>query len=250
MLDLHMHILPGLDDGAESWEEAMDMAMIAVDSGTKGIAATSHGNIDDLTIAEYAETFFEFRERLQRENIPLMVYPGMEIFMTPEATDRLVREELLTLNNSRYTLVEFDFGEDVRIVEYCLKQLVSAGFVPVIAHAERYVFVQRQPELVYEWAERGFVIQANKGSFTGAFGRRVQDTAMMLLRHNLVHIAASDAHSARYRTPSMGSALRFLSDYISEEYQDLLFEVNPRHILRNEEIKAYRPIPFGRHNDR
>lgn len=244
MLDLHTHILPGIDDGADSWDEALTMAMIAVDSGTQGIVATSHGNLSDLTIAEYAQTFFEFQERLKKDKIPLMVYPGMEIFMTPEAADKIENQKLLTINNSRYTLVEFDFGEELWMVNQCLDPLKKAGYIPIIAHPERYDFVQRNPEVVYEWIECGYVIQANKGSFLGSFGRRVQNVAMSLLNHNLIHLIASDAHGMDYRTPDMKITVDFLTDYFSEEKLDLLFDKNPRYILNNERIRFYPPISY------
>lgn len=246
MIDLHMHILPGVDDGAHSWEEALAMAQMAVESGTKGIVATSHGNIGDLSIEKYAEAFFQFRKKLKEENIHLGVYPGMEVFMTPEAVRDLEREELLTINNTRYVLVEFDFGEEVWMVNHCLELLEEAGYTPVIAHPERYAFAQREPQMVFDWVMKGFVTQVNKGSFVGTFGRRVQNTAMALLSHNLVHVIASDAHSMHHRTPQMRGAVRFLEGYIPEEYTDLIFEKNPKHILKNEEIEAYRPRPFGR----
>lgn len=245
MIDLHMHILPGVDDGAQSWEEAVEMASMAVKSGTEGVVATSHGNIDDLTVEAYSRAFWQFKKRLKAENIPLKLYHGMEVFMGSDVAEKLDNKELLTINDSRYVLVEFDFGEEIWIVQNYLELLEEAGYVPVIAHAERYVFVQKNPEAVFDWASRGYVIQVNKGSFVGSFGRREQDMAMSLLKHNLVHVIASDAHGAEYRTPAMEETVQFLRDYIDEDYLDLLMNRNPEHIVDDEDIETYIPIPYG-----
>lgn len=116
MVDLHLHILPGLDDGAEDLETAVRMAKMAAHSGVFHMAATSHGNYYDYTLEEYRESF----ERLQRElvirQIPVKLYPGMEIFMDENAGDLLECRELLTLNGTKYVLIEFDFEENVEKV--------------------------------------------------------------------------------------------------------------------------------------
>lgn len=127
-----------------------------------------------------------------------------------------------------------------------LEGLEAAGYVPVIAHPERYACVQRNPDEVFAWAERGYVVQVNKGSFLGAFGKKEQQTAMSLLLHNLVHVIASDAHGIRYRTPDMSRMEWFLSEYLEEEYMELLLEKNPEHIVRNEDIESYPPMPYRR----
>lgn len=89
MLDLHIHILPGIDDGAKSWEDAVEMALIACESGTKAAVAASHGNLGELTVQKYLETLRRFREILKEEKIPLKVYPGMEIFMSSDVGERI-----------------------------------------------------------------------------------------------------------------------------------------------------------------
>lgn len=246
MLDIHTHILPGVDDGAGEWEDALEMAYIAMEAGSKGVVASAHGNIGDLTVRTYIRTLREFRRVLKEREIPLKVFSGMEVFMGPDVAEKLDRKELLTLNNSRYVLVEFDFWEEVWTANYYLECLEEAGYIPVIAHPERYTFVQKNPQEVFGWVMNGYVIQVNKGSFVGAFGRKEQNTAMSLLRHHLVHVIASDAHGTRHRTPDMGGTVWFLSEYIEEEYLDLLLEKNPRHILKDEEVENYPPIPYRR----
>ena len=129
MVDLHLHILPGLDDGAEDLETAVRMAKMAAHSGVFHMAATSHGNYYDYTLEEYRESF----ERLQRElvirQIPVKLYPGMEIFMDENAGDLLECRELLTLNGTKYVLIEFDFEENVeKVCKFsCTARLCASG---------------------------------------------------------------------------------------------------------------------------
>ena len=179
MVDLHLHILPGLDDGAEDLETAVRMAKMAAHSGVFHMAATSHGNYYDYTLEEYRESF----ERLQRElvirQIPVKLYPGMEIF---------------TLNGTKYVLIEFDFEENVEKVCKYVDDLQNRRYNVVLAHPERYTFIQKDPEFAYFLAQQGCVLQVNKGSVFGQFGSRCRNLARQFMDDGIVSILASDAH--------------------------------------------------------
>lgn len=246
MFDIHMHILPGMDDGAKSMADAIAMAEMAVECGVKGVVASSHGNTGGFTRSDYERALLGLKEELKKEKIALELYPGMEIYMDHDAIDKLTAGELLTINQSKYVLVEFDFREELWMVQDYLQMLDDAGYIPVIAHAERYAFVQRNPELVYHWAELGYVIQVNKGSLLGGFGRRERETAISLLEHKLIHVIASDAHGIDERTPSMYNISRFLGDCVSPKYREILLTENPGRILRGEEILSFPPKPYRR----
>lgn len=244
MIDLHTHILPAVDDGSHSVSESLAMAEMALDNGTNGIAATSHGNIGELTVEKYREAFFKLRERLVQEHLPLQLYTGMEILMDHEVPDKLDAGKLLTLNDTKYILIEFHFDEELWMVKDYLQMLEETEYIPVIAHAERYEFVQRHPEEVYNWVRSGIVIQANKGSFLGAFGRKARETALSLLSHNLIQVVASDAHGVEHRTTQMRNAARFLNDTVSPKYRELVLSENPGRILRGEEVLTFPPKPY------
>lgn len=246
MIDIHTHILPNLDDGADSIEESLAMAELAADSGTRGIVASSHGNLGGYTLKDYFQAFMNFRKILKEERIPLEVYPGMEVFMDEHAIERLKKEELLTINNTEYVLVEFSFQEHLWVVNEYLQVLLEEGFIPVVAHLERYDCIQNHPQAAYKWAENGCALQVNKGSLLGAFGSKVKEISRSLLAHNLVHVIASDAHSSESRNPSMGNIYRFLDEMVSERYRDVLLWDNPSRILSGKEILSPQPIPFGR----
>ena len=146
MVDLHTHILPHLDDGAFDLETSVRMADLAARSGVFHMAATSHGNYYDYTLEEYRENFERLQAELRDKEIPVKLYSGMEIFMDEKAADLLDLGELLTLNGTRYVLVEFDFEENVEKVYKYVADLQTRRYNIVLAHPERYLFVQRDPE--------------------------------------------------------------------------------------------------------
>lgn len=248
MIDLHTHILPGIDDGSGNLEESLEMCRIASASGTRGIVATSHGNLSSapLTVEQYKKAYRLLKQELEKEHIPIRLYSGMEIFMNTDAVLRLEAGELLTLNQTRYVLIEFDFQEEAWMAEEYLHMLEEAGYLPVIAHVERYYFIQRAPEIIYDWVQRGYVIQTNKGSLLGAFGKNERDTAISLLEHNLIHVIASDAHGTQRRTPNMTNIIRFLGETAGNKYRNLVLYENPARILSGEEILAFPPRPYRR----
>ena len=246
MIDLHTHILPGIDDGSRNLEESLQMCRLASTSGTRGIVATSHGNLGTLTVEQYKDAYYLLTTELSKANIPIRLYMGMEIFMNPEAAAGLDAGKLLTLNKTRYVLIEFDFNEEPWMAEEYLHMLEESDYIPVIAHVERYYFVQKAPEIVYQWAQNGYVIQVNKGSFLGAFGKNERDTAISLLKHNLVHVVASDAHECERRTPDMSKIVRFLEEAVGSRYRKLVLYENPARILSGKEILGFPPRPYRR----
>ena len=140
--------------------------------------------------------------------------------------------------------MEFDFGEDPDFASEMLRQVKELRALPVIAHAERYEFVQDDPSIAYEWKRKGYEIQINKGSFLGRFGERAQRTAYDLLNHNLVTAVASDAHSPIRRTTYMSDAYEHLVQSYSKDYLDALFTENPRYICNGLKPIQLRRIPF------
>ncbi|MEE1087303.1 MAG: CpsB/CapC family capsule biosynthesis tyrosine phosphatase [Schaedlerella sp.] len=248
MIDIHAHILPGIDDGAQDIYDTLEMASIAEKSGVTEIIATPHCNIpgyfDNYFGKAYRETFRWAKEVLRQENIPIKLNPGMEVFATYDLPDLIVDEKVIPLNGSRYILIEFDFQEDPEFAEDLLMRVKAIRAKPVIAHAERYEFVQDNPAIVYEWRKKGYVIQANKSSFQGGFGRHAQHTAYQLLHHNLISVVASDTHSPYKRTPFMIGAYEEVCEEYTKHRADLLFLHNPRNICNNRPILKLEPVPF------
>ena len=240
-IDLHAHILPGLDDGAQSMEDALEMAAMAAESGVHTIVATPHshpqGELPPRFASIVESRVRELQYRLRCEGIPLRLLPGMEIFATPDTGWLLSRGELLTLNGTRYALVEFRFDEDTMFMEEILQQVTDRHLVPIVAHPERYFAVQQHPQRVADWLRMGYGIQVNKGSLLGRFGSEAQDLAVELIRRRMATVIASDAHYPHMRTPEMASVAEALSHLVPpEEIRRLLTEF-PRRLLNDELLK-------------
>ena len=232
MVDLHMHILPGLDDGSDSMEESIRMARLAAESGVNYIAASSHGNCYDYTLADYEKQFAGLQRELDRQKIPVKLYHAMEILMNRNAQQLLEEGKLLSVNHTGYLLIEFDFDENPERVYRMVAYLQRMKYNVILAHPERYSFVQADPEIAYYLAERGCVLQVNKGSILGEMGSECQRMAEMMLEDGIVQVIASDAHDSQYRTPQMDELIRYLKKrYTSMEIKMWLSE-NPSRSLK------------------
>lgn len=240
MIDIHCHILPGLDDGAVSMDEALMMAEQAVKSGTRAIACSVHSNqrgrYENYESPELKSHFERLTDALCRENIPLTLVRGMEIYATEDLTELIRDHRLISLNRSGNYLVEFGFLEDPVVMDRCIQRLVAAGIQTVIAHPERYVCVQEDPNLLYEWRKMGVYAQLNKNSIFGVFGREEAKCAQVLLEHQLISCIASDAHGTQFRTTDMTEIRHFLQRNYSEEAAELLLHSNPSRILMGRSI--------------
>ncbi len=242
MIDLHCHILPALDDGAQSMHSAVEMAHMAVRSGVRAIVATPH--CMDGGARQVNQAFRELQRMLQTEHIPLELYPGMEIFGTHKTPSLLKDGELFTLNNSRYPLVEFSFHSDGEAETAVLGSLLRAGYRPLVAHPERYFYIQEDPTLLNRWVDMGCLLQLNKGSLLGRFGQVPQALAMELVARGFACTVSSDAHSAAVRTPWLQDVRQLLEENFSPHTAQWLLHRNPLHILENQPLEPVRPAWF------
>lgn len=250
MVDLHVHILPWLDDGAASMEDALEMADMAVESGVRRLVVTPHSNqrgrFENYCSEELQDVFEEFLSELKRENIQLKVHPGMEIFATEDMAEKIKDGSLMGLNDSATYLVEFPFDADPYWIGNQLEAVRELKKRPLIAHPERYYCVQEFPGIVYEWIKLGCLTQVNKGSILGRFGRSAGITAELLLENNLVTCIASDAHSPYMRTTYMGDVREVLEEHFGEATTMRLLKENPEKILGNKVIPMHGKAPERR----
>ena len=235
MIDLHCHMLPCVDDGAATEEEALLMAHVAVDSGVTDVALTPHCNVpgqfDNYRDQRLEACFLRLETLLRQECIPLRLHRGMEVFATPELPHLLDDGLLLTLGGSRYLMVEFAFGESPWFADELLRQIRRRELIPVVAHPERYYFIQDEPRHLLHWANEGCVLQLNKGSFFGMFGRHAAKAAHWCLDCGCLHLIGSDAHSPYRRTPRLNDIYDLVADTVSPETAQLLLQENPAAIL-------------------
>jgi protein-tyrosine phosphatase len=235
VIDLHSHILRGIDDGARNLEESLEIARAAVSDGITVMACTPHVRDDwptDASVMEYR--LFELAGELRQAGIPLQLRPGGEIAL--EWLARLAVGDLRRFGlggNRRYLLVEtpyygwpLGFGD-------ALFQLYSQGIVPVIAHPERNAEVQANPARLIQLIEGGALVQVTAASLDGRIGRRAQECARELIDEELCHLLASDAHHASIRAVGMAAAAQAVGDEALARW--LTLEV-PQAILEDTEL--------------
>jgi len=219
LIDLHCHILPGIDDGAASLDDSLAIARLALQDGVRRVVATPHWGEGAFTGtgAEIQERVRTLQRELLGRGVGLEILAGAELFLSPEVPARCAEDPLLTLNGSRYLLVELPFRMVPPYAEQILFELQLQGIVPVIAHPERNAEITANPELLRKLVDRGALAQVTAGSLEGAFGSRVRRAAETLVKGRLVQIIASDAHSARGRPPRLEGAVRRAAQLVGDE---------------------------------
>lgn len=246
MIDLHSHILPGIDDGAQSWDETLAMARIAVADGVKVMVATPHmmdaGPFANRA-AEVLALAAEAQERLKMAGIDLEIVPGGELFLSPETPAGIRSGELLTYaNQRRYALVELP-GDDVPpYAEQALFECQLAGVTPVLAHPERNSVLVNDLDRLAEWVERGVLLQVNALSLASESEGRRRRAAEELIERRLVHFVASDAHTTRRRRPGLSRAKKRVATLAGEEMAQILVAENPRRLLSGEPVRVFEPV--------
>lgn len=235
MIDIHCHILPDIDDGSSSLEESLEMARMAYLSGVTDIAATPHfrGERTSIDLRDLIDQRLSLLQTaLRQEDIPLRLHAGAEILCLPETPELASQHLLPTLGGTDYVLTEFYFDESFAYMDDILGEIAACGYRIVVAHPERYGVIQHNPRLLERWTRMGYVLQLNKGSVLGSFGRRAENAAHDILGLGLAHLFASDAHSSHARTPHMGALMQWTEECCDPEFAQILLTENPRRVLR------------------
>jgi len=241
VIDLHFHCLPGIDDGAGTWEEAVEMCRLAAADGTGTIVATPHVLRDGWLNEDAAG-----RDAMILKLNTLLggrpsILPGCEYRYSSDVVDLVEKGEsgpLTRLNRSRYLLMEFSPAFVPAGVAAALHELMVLNVVPVIAHPERNLVFARDPQQLESLVARGARTQLTAASFLGEFGRTAQAASEEFVRRGIAHAVASDAHSAGRRPPRLAAARERVRKTFGAELEAGLFESNPEAIVRNE------PLPF------
>jgi protein-tyrosine phosphatase len=239
LIDLHAHIVPGVDDGSSSDKESLKMLQIAEADGIECIVATPHvfSKLNSVRDVEsILEKKQEFLDRIKLFDFRIQVLPGSEVFFTTNLGTLLQKYDTqLTLNSTPYFILEFPFDFIFPGIHDFIFNILMDGRIPVIAHPERNQVIQRNPGILFQMVRQGVLTQINAGSLLGSFGPEAQATAFLLVQNNLAHVVASDAHSMNNRTPRLSSAYSLLADKNGEK-SELLFKKIPRAILNDEQI--------------
>src|SRR5216684_716312 len=236
MIDTHLHILPGVDDGPETMQESLELARVLVQEGIHTAIATPHYNDEFLlrSATEIQERVNQLQQELDRHNIPLRLFAGHEALIKPGLVEDIQAGRLATLNGSRYHLLELWNNSWVPETERVIFELRAAGIVPVIAHPERYRVIQQDVERLYVLVRRGVLTQLTASSLVGQWGKTVRRCAQALLKKNLIHCIASDAHGLYKRPPSIRSGLRCAVQVLNRISVYQMIETRPASILNNE----------------
>jgi protein-tyrosine phosphatase len=250
MIDIHCHILPGIDDGAKDLQETLEMGKIAVADGITTIVATPHQqngvyhnssevilkNVETVTLA------------LNSARIALEILPGADVYIDVKTAEKIIRGDLMTINNTgRYFLLEFPAHTVPPNIDKIIFNLLLKNIIPILTHPERIIEVQENPNQVYELVLMGVFSQITAMSLTGGFGRQAEKCAKTLLKHNLAHIIASDAHSVDSRPPVLSEAVQVASRIVGKEYATDMVTTFPHHVIKGESIPHLAPpIPVKR----
>lgn len=240
MIDLHTHILPGLDDGASDVAEALAMAAQALEDGIEAVVATPHWypGLYDNGRERVLAALQRFQQSLSHAGIPLGVYAGAEWHLDPSLPEAIRQGKVLTLNDgNRYALIELPATFIPPHAEDLLFRIRSEGVRPILAHPERCAPVARKLEILRHWVHSGVLVQITAASLSGRFGRELRRLCERLVREGLVHLIASDSHGVHDRPPRLREAREAAARIVGEEAARAMVEEVPRRILAGEEVE-------------
>ncbi len=235
MIDIHNHILYGTDDGAADLQEAVEMAQIACREGITAIVATPHFRIDRHNDSpETLRTRLEeIRQAVKKLGIPLTLYLGHELYYGDGAEEALEEHRVCTMHGSAFILVEFSPDEEYTYIRNAVDHLMGLGYLPIIAHAERYRCMVNNPGYLWELRNMGSKIQINAASvISGPFRRFTR----RLLDEELVDYLATDAHGSRERKPEMKRCRAYLYRKYRRPYVDAILVKNAGHIVKDKSL--------------
>lgn len=236
MIDIHSHLIPNVDDGSESVEDTFIMFDEALKAGFTDIILTSH-YITDYYENKTEDLIFwkeKLQEVLNKNNKSLKLYSGMEVYISEEINKLIDEKKLLTLANSRYILIELPMSTDIKYLDYIIFLLESNGIKFVLAHPERYKFVQKNPRLVESYIEKGCLIQCNYGSILGQYGREAKSTIKYLLKKDLVHFMGSDCHKKNGIYTNIPKAVKKIEKIVGKQKLHEITTSNAKKIINNE----------------
>lgn len=245
MIDLHSHILPGVDDGSPDLETTLAMARMAVADGIEVMACTPHfmPGLYDNTVDDIRQRVDALNAELIRQDIDLALVVGCDAHIRPDFTSELRAGKILTLHDTRYFLFEPSHMVLPQRMDEVLFNITVAGFVPILTHPERLHWIDGNYDFVTQLVDSGVWIQITAGSLTGRFGRRPKYWAERMLAEGIVHILATDAHNTTSRPPLMAEAVELASQALGSEEAAHLVITRPTIVLENRLATEAPPLP-------
>jgi len=239
-VDIHSHILYGIDDGSKTLEESIEIIKQHIEMGFKEIILTPHyieNSKYETDNKEKKKLLQKLKRELKKQNIDIKLYLGNEVFVND--TIEINKEKIEKLNNSKYLLIEFPMEKQPKNINNIIYELKIQGITPVIAHPERYTFVQEKPNIVDEWIEEGALLQSNYGSIVGVYGENAKKAVKKLLKKNVISVLATDIHYPNNKIyQNIEKSRKKIKKIIGEEKYIELTTTNPKKIIENKEIRT------------
>lgn len=246
MIDIHAHIIPALDDGPPDMETSLAVGRMAARDGISAIISTSHSEEGaNAGRAEMQRRLDEVRAAWLDEGIEIQLELGLEIYLVPGTAAELKAGRVWPLASSKYVLVELPYQPWPTYTERSLFDLQLAGYIPILAHPERYTAIQADPNLMYRLAEKGVLAQVTAGALLGDHGSNTRKTAETLVSCNMVQFISSDTHGVtpRKRPPNLTGAVQAAEKLIDPGIARAMVEDNPAAVLANRPVVP-EPVPY------
>jgi protein-tyrosine phosphatase len=245
MIDIHSHIMPGIDDGAADLSASLAMGRLAEQDGVRTIIATPHNQQAPSSVSRdaYLSGVRWLQAQFTAQGVGIELMPGVEVYLDPEVPKLVERGSVFGLNGSRYLLVEFPLNQYPFYAPEVIFKLFLTGVVPVIAHPERNSDIARDPSLLMPLVENGCLVQLTAASLMGVFGREIKRAAIALLEGQYVHIIATDSHSSGQRGPLLSPAVAVASEVVGAEAALAMVTSTPAAVIANRDIEVPRPLP-------
>ena len=239
MIDLHCHILPGVDDGSQNIEQSVKIALNAKEAGFNTICCTPHflepnyisKKSDNLKLLE------ELKIELKKQNIEINLILGNEVYISENVSQLLENEIISKIGNTNYILMELPLFQEIRYVNQLLGRVQDKGLKIILAHPERYVYIQKNPNKLVDFIESGIILQGNYASIIGKYGIESKKTMKKLLKAKMIHILASDVHKENSIYNKMEVISKNILEIVDEDYYELITKINPQKIIENQSIE-------------
>ncbi len=237
-IDIHCHILPGVDDGSPDMATSLEMLRIADKNGITHLILTPHHKPMHHNVSPEHNVVYrkKLQEAAKEAGIKAKLFSGNEIYYSDETMEELIEGKICSLAGSDYVLVEFHPTNPYKAIQNAVSRVQAAGFIPIIAHVERYSDIVSHPARVKDLIEMGSLIQVNASSIMGKYGFGISHFTKKLLKEELVHFVASDAHDTGRRAPNLLDCRNYVERKYGEDYGKKLFFTNPANVIRNELI--------------
>lgn len=240
LIDMHCHILPGVDDGSTNIEQTMNMLKVAYEDGTRRMIATPHYHIGRVVAdrKQCEERLEQVKRKMDITGMDMEIYLGSEVYYFSEAMEKIESGEASTLAGSSYVLVEFDPKVDYQRVQRAVSNVSGEGYVPIIAHIERYMCLLDKPDRCKELIGMGALLQVNASSTVGKHGKDTQKFIKKLMKKRLISFVATDAHGDTSRRPRLKECYEYVAKKFGEEYANDIFRGNQLKLIADERIRV------------